>query len=107
MEQVRSHNPRNKLLSQKEDASEIIIVKNGLITDTSIANIAILFQNEWITPKTPLLLGTTSQRLLKDGIIKPQDISIDMIQRATKIATLNAMVDFNILKDYEIINKGK
>jgi len=93
-----------KLLEEKENADEIIIIKDGLVTDTSIANIAILYQNEWLTPKTPLLSGTKSQRLLKDGIIKSKDISIDMLMNATKIATLNAMVDFNIINKYKIIN---
>jgi len=77
---------------------EIIIVKNGLITDTSIANIAILVNNSWLTPKKPLLYGTTRERYIKKGILKEADITVDMFKKAKQIATLNAMVGFNILK---------
>ena len=93
----------NYLFSKKDLADEIIIVKNGLITDTSIANIAIWYNNSWITPKKPLLLGTTRERYIKDGIIKESDITIDMLKNTDKIAVLNAMVDFNILYNFDII----
>jgi len=93
----------NNLYSKKNTADEIIIVKNKLITDTTIANIAIFIDNQWYTPKTPLLLGTTRQRYLDDGILKEKDIDIKIFKEATKIALLNAMIDFDIIEDYKVL----
>ena len=91
------------LLKQKNNKDEIIIVKNKLISDTSIANIAVYYKDEWLSPKKPLLNGTTIQRLVKEKKIKQADINIEMLKKATKIATLNAMIDFHIIDNYSII----
>jgi len=93
----------NSLFSQKDIADEIIIVKNNLITDTTIANIAILIDEQWYTPKTPLLLGTTRQRYIDNGKLKEKDIDTKMFKKATKIALLNAMIDFDVIEDYKIL----
>lgn len=91
------------LYSKKDKADEIIIVKNGFISDTSIANIAIEVDGAWITPKTPLLNGTTRTRLLENDIIREKDISPEVLKSAKKIALLNAMVDFDIKDEFEIV----
>lgn len=88
------------LFSQKESADEIIIIKNGLVTDTSIANIAIFDGTNWITSKQPLLEGTTRARLLDEGEIFEKDITVKMLKDAKKIALLNAMIGMDILEDY-------
>ena len=88
--------------NKKENADEIIIVKNGYLTDTSIANIAIYLDGVWLTPKKPLLQGTTRNRLLKEEKIFEKDISVEDLQKASKIALMNAMIDFDILEDYSL-----
>ncbi len=93
----------DNLFLQKNLSDDIIIIKNGLITDTSIANIALWYDNHWITPKTPLLYGTTRDRYIQDGTIKEYDITIDMLKQSKEIALLNAMVDFYIIDDIKII----
>lgn len=93
----------NYLFSKKDTADEIIIVKNDLITDTTIANIAILIDNQWYTPKTPLLFGTTRQRYIDDGILKEKDIDIKTFKKAEKFAIMNAMIDFDVIEDFKIL----
>jgi len=93
----------NNLLLQKDNADEIIIIKNNLLTDTSIANIAIYLDGIWITPKTPLLEGTTKNRYIDNNILIQKDISVDMLLKSNKIALLNVMVDFKILDNFDII----
>lgn len=93
----------DKLYLQKNDCDEIIIIKNGLVTDTSIANIAIFDGVNWFTPKTPLLSGTTRQRLLETKQIIEKDIDIVMLKKAKKIALMNAMIDFDILEDFTLV----
>lgn len=92
----------DSLYSQKQNADEIIIVKNGWITDTSIANIAIYDGFNWLTPKTPLLRGTTQERLLEQKELIQANISVEMLKNAKKIALLNAMVGMNILENYTL-----
>jgi len=85
---------RDKLNNLKVDGyDEVIIVKNGLITDTTISNLA-FFDGEWITPKTPLLKGTKRMQLLNKGILKEKDIKIEDIKNFKKIAMMNAILGF-------------
>ena len=91
------------LFLQKENADEIIIVKNGYITDTSIANIAVFDGTSWLTPKQPLLYGTTRNRLLDCKEIFEANITVDMLLNSKKIALLNAMIDMDIKEDYSFL----
>ncbi|PIF03783.1 MAG: branched-chain amino acid aminotransferase [Arcobacter sp.] len=86
-------------LSNKGNFDDIIILKNNLITDTSIANIAIYLNDQWYTPKKPLLYGTTRQRYIDNGILKEMNIDIKTLKKAKKFALLNAMIDFDIIDD--------
>jgi 4-amino-4-deoxychorismate lyase len=91
------------LFEKREDADEIIIIKNNLVTDTSIANIAVFDGNRWLTPKKPLLLGTTRERLLQNQEIHEANITQNDLKNAQQIALLNAMVGMDIYKTYEIV----
>jgi 4-amino-4-deoxychorismate lyase len=93
----------DRLYAQKESADEIIIVKNGWVTDTSIANIAIFDGSNWLTTKMPLLRGTTQERLLDNKELIQANISVEMLKNAQKIALLNAMVGMNILEHYSFL----
>ena len=89
----------DELFSLKEVADDILIIKDNLVTDTSIANIAFFDGEKWLTPKKPLLKGTTRERLLENSIIYEADIYVDDLQKYTKVALLNAMIDFDIISE--------
>ena len=89
----------DKHFAQREDADEIIVVKNGLITDTSIANIALYDGKRWFTPKSPLLKGTTRRRYIEEGKILEADIAVDALKSYKKLALMNAMIDFDIITE--------
>ncbi|MEA3522748.1 MAG: aminotransferase class IV [Campylobacterota bacterium] len=78
---------------------EILIVKNNLITDTSIANVAFLDKDRWISPKTPLLEGTTRMRLIEEGLLHVSDISLDAMSSYQGFAVMNAMTGFQIIQN--------
>jgi len=86
-----------KILEQKEDCDDVLIVKNGFVTDTTIANIAFYDGEKWLTPKKPLLFGTTRARLLEMAKIVERDIQIEEIYKYQKVALMNAMIDFDII----------
>ena len=94
----------NRLIQKEYD--EIIIEKDGLLTDTSIANIAFYDGKDWITPKIPLLQGTTRERLLEEGFLKLKDIKKDDIQNYLHFALMNAMIGFQIQKSIKKGNKS-
>jgi 4-amino-4-deoxychorismate lyase len=83
-----------KAFSNKKECDDIIMVKDNLITDTFSANIAFYHNNKWITPKTPLLRGTTRERYLQKGLLHAKDIRVEDLSDFKKIALMNAMIDF-------------
>lgn len=87
----------NALAVQKGDCDEIIIIKNGLITDTSFTNLALFDGNRWLTPKHPLLLGTKRAQLLEAGIIEEAELTLEDLRKAEKVSLFNAMIDFGEL----------
>ncbi|WP_353571333.1 aminotransferase class IV [Candidatus Albibeggiatoa sp. nov. BB20] len=88
----------NLFTAQKQQADDIIILKNKFVTDTSIANLAFWDGKVWLTPKTPLLKGTTRARLLAEHKIIPVAIHVDEIRQFKKIALLNALLGFYIIE---------
>jgi len=92
------------LFSQRENADDILIIKNKKVTDTSIANIALYDGVKWFTPKEPLLKGTTRARLLDEGKIFERDILENELENFQKLALLNAMIDFDIITQENIRN---
>jgi len=90
------------LFENRGECDEILIVKNGKVTDTSIANIAFFDSKKWVTPKEPLLCGTTRERLLKNSFLVEDEIFVDDIFKYKKVALLNAMIDFDIIATKDI-----
>jgi len=90
---------REALDSLKSDGfDDIIIEKNGFLTDTSIANIAFYDGKHWLTPNTPLLEGTTRARLLKEAFLKEYPIKKEEIKNYPFFALMNSMIGFSIQK---------
>jgi 4-amino-4-deoxychorismate lyase len=83
------------LLNKKGNCDDVLIVKNGLFTDTSYCNILFFDGNRWITPELPLLHGTCSQRLLDSGKITARRIKLSDLHSFSKFVLINAMLDFD------------
>lgn len=82
------------LLEQRGDADEILIVQNGLITDTSFSNVVLRDHNGlFFTPDSFLLAGTKRKWLLERGIIHEKQITIDDLTEYSEIYLINAMID--------------
>ncbi len=95
---------REKLNSlKKSNFDEIIIVKNSLITDTTISNIAFFDGKIWLTPKYPLLKGTKREELIKKGILKTENIHTSDLKYFKKIALINAILGFYIIDKFDIV----
>ncbi|WP_294955044.1 aminotransferase class IV family protein [Sulfurovum sp.] len=90
------------LLEENRDVDEIIIEKEGLLTDTTISNIAFYDGKIWVTPQTPLLHGTMRAKLLDEGFLTAKDITKEALPGYTQVALMNAMIGFKILNHFNI-----
>ena len=77
---------------------DILIVRRGLLTDTSIANIALFDGKDWFTPKLPLLRGTCRTALIDNGIIKEKDIRPEELSSYSFVRLFNAMIKWGALE---------
>ncbi len=82
-------------LSQQSNADEIIIVKNGRITDASISNILFQSKGKWYTSDTPLLNGTTRAHLIDTGKISSIPITVDDLKHFDQFCFVNALNPFD------------
>ncbi len=76
-------------------ADDILIVKEGCITDSSYANVVFTDGRRWLTPDTYLLHGTMREMLLRSGIIKAERITVDTLGQFTHFRLINAMLGFD------------
>ncbi|MBK9150086.1 MAG: hypothetical protein IPM26_03495 [Saprospiraceae bacterium] len=79
------------LYSMRNEADEILIIKNGLLTDAYYYNVLIQIDGQYYTPARPLLKGTRLQSLRQSLSITPADITVDMLMRSNAITLINAM----------------
>ncbi|MBE0655120.1 MAG: aminotransferase class IV [Bacteroidales bacterium] len=83
----------NRLLEGFEPDEEIIILKDGWVTDASYANLAFYSGGKWYTPSTPLLNGTKRQLLIRKGKILETVIQESDLKKFQKCSLINAMLD--------------
>lgn len=94
----------NELYAQRGEADEIIIVRDGEITDCSIGNLLFFDGDSWVTPAEPLLKGTQRQKLLETGHIQEEFITIDDLRNYEKAGIINAFFDLKNMPIIEIEN---
>lgn len=84
----------NKLV-EDSGADEIIIVRNGFITDASYANLAFWDGKIWWTPSEPLLSGVRRKALLDQKKLIVADIRVSDIRNFKSASLINAMLDLD------------
>ena len=88
---------RSELNELKDNcrADDVLIVKNGCVTDVTFANIAFTNGKDWVTPDTPLLPGTMRESLLRSGQIRQSRITPCDLTKFSHFRLINAMLGFN------------
>ena len=79
----------NNLLAENQDIDEVIMTKNGFITDCTIANLVFYDGRNWFTPSTPLLQGTKRSQLLDKGLITEREIRVEDISQYEGVCLIN------------------
>jgi 4-amino-4-deoxychorismate lyase len=92
----------DELFTHRGKCDDVLIVRNGYITDSSIANIVFKHEEQWYTPAEPLLPGTCRARLLARGIIRERKISQDDLSQFSHWMLINAMNDFDLTRAYPV-----
>ncbi len=82
--------------------SEIMMHDAGFIKDSSYANIVFFDRSQWYTPAEPLLEGTQSAKLLKEGMIQAKAIHINELDGFHSFKLINAMLDWDNAKAYSV-----
>lgn len=83
------------LFSRKKEADDIIIIKDGFVTDSSIANILLFNGQSWVTPDTPLLEGTMRAQLIHNGVVKVVSVKKTDLANYRTMMLINAMNPFD------------
>lgn len=92
-----------ELFAQRGDCDDIIIVKNGLVTDSFAANLLFFDGEKWFTSEFPLLKGTKRQFLIDYGIISEKEIREEDIRSYRKVGLINAMIDFEEMPEVPVV----
>jgi len=93
-----------QLFGNRGDCDDIIIVKNGCVTDSFAANLVFFDGVHWWTPDTPLLAGTQRKKLLTEGQIFECRITTSDISKYSKVGLINALNDFDEMPLIDIAN---
>lgn len=89
----------NRLFELRGSCDDVLIAKNSYLSDTTKANIALFDGSKWYTPSKPLLYGTTRARLLDENRIFAKSLHVNDLKNFSKVAVMNAMVDFSLVKN--------
>lgn len=82
-----------ELFTERGEDDDIIIIKNGSVTDSFAANLLFFDGKTWFTSTTPLLKGTKRQLLLDKGLILEKEIREQDIPDYRQVGLVNAMID--------------
>ena len=88
----------NAAFAQRGGCDDVLLVKDGLLTDTSYCNIALYDGENWYTPRTPLLYGVNRMQLLSEGKLLEKDIKASELMNFQYIRLFNAMIEFGELQ---------
>lgn len=84
----------DRLFQKRAECDDILIVQNGMVTDTSYCNIIFFDGKKWVTPNTPLLQGTKRALLLDQGEIVEAPVKLTDLSEFSHFMLINAMLDF-------------
>jgi len=80
------------LYALRGDCDDVLIIKNGLVTDTTYANVAFYDGSCWITPEEPLLEGVRRRFYLERGMISTARITAGDLKFFSELRLMNAMI---------------
>lgn len=87
-----------RLYEKRHGCDDVLILRNGQLSDSYFANIVCVKDGIYYTPDTPLLPGTRRARLLEEGTIFEASITTESIKMYEYITLINAMLSLDRIK---------
>ena len=87
--------PLDDAFAERVDCDDILIVKNGFITDSSYANVVFQKGENWFTPQSYLLPGTMRKFLLNTSVVKEHSITEKNLKEFERCKMINAMLGWD------------
>lgn len=81
-----------RLTRQKGICDDVLITKDGYITDTSYSNVVLENSEGLFVPHTCLLNGTRRQRLLTEGIVQERPIRPADLNQYNRLYLINTLI---------------
>ena len=88
----------NAAFASRGDCDDVLLLKNGYLTDTSFANIALFDGVNWYTPRIPLIYGVNRTQLIEHGILIEKDITSCDLVNFIRVSLFNAMNEFGSIE---------
>ncbi len=84
-------NHLNNLYQQRERGDDILIFKDGFLTDSYAANVVCKIEDRLLTPAEPLLKGVMREYLLDQQMIDSKIIDKKKLKKADGVFLINAL----------------
>jgi 4-amino-4-deoxychorismate lyase len=85
----------DRLFELRGDCDDVLIIRQGVVTDCSYSNIVFRKGKEWYTPDSALLKGTMRQHLIDGNKIQAREIHQKDIRSFDTFKIINAMLEFD------------
>ncbi|HUN66480.1 MAG TPA: aminotransferase class IV [Bacteroidota bacterium] len=79
-------------LLKEAGTDDIVLLREGKVTDASYANLIFSDGKDWYTPREPLLAGIRRGLLLRSGAIREADITPEAVKRFSSVMLINALL---------------
>jgi 4-amino-4-deoxychorismate lyase len=84
----------NTAFAQRGNCDDVLMTKNGFLTDASYANIVLFDGTNWVTPEKPLFEGVQRSYLLDHTKIKTASIATTALSNYQSFQLINAINSF-------------
>ncbi len=84
----------NAAFALRRQSDDILMVRDGLVTDTSYGNVACYQDGVWYTPESPLLGGCRRQSLIDKGLLTPKKIRIEALNSYPYLMVFNGLIPY-------------
>ncbi|MDB2330059.1 aminotransferase class IV [Candidatus Arcticimaribacter forsetii] len=76
------------------DCDDVLLTKNGFLTDTSYCNILLFDGTKWVTPEKPLFEGVQREFLIDQQRVIPMQIHVNDLSDFISFQLVNALNPF-------------
>ena len=92
------------IFHQRGTCDDVLMMRNGRVTDTTYCNIAFRKGNEWFTPEHPLLAGVRRESLLQAGVLQTFPGKVETLHEFETFKLFNALINWDEADEIPVQN---